>query len=68
MGPSTRQNVTSAFIVATGGKLLAAVKKKKKLIYKSRDSVKLPGWNLKEKGIRMRAGTHLSVSFLPLSD
>ena len=43
-------------------------KKKKKLIYKSRDSVKLPGWNLKEKGIRMRAGTHLSISFLPLSD
>ena len=69
MGPSTRQDVTSAFIVATGGKLPATVKKKKKkLIYKSRDSVKLPGWNLKEKGIRMRAGTHLSISFLPLSD
>lgn len=29
MGPSTRQDVTSAFIVATGGTLPATVKKKK---------------------------------------
>ena len=38
---------------------------KKKLIYKSRDSVKPPGWYLKKRGIKMRAVTLLSISFSP---
>ena len=59
MSPSTRQ---AAFIVSNRWDT-SSNSKIKKLIYKSRDSVKLPGWNLKEKGIRMRAGTHLSITF-----
>lgn len=56
-----RDGHTSAFIVSRWETLVATVKK---LIYKSRGSVKPPGWNLKEeRGIKMRPMTLPSASF-----